>query len=198
MLRRDGFILTLSSPSGCGKTTISKRILAEVPDTVRSISANTRKQRPGEVDGKDYIFVSDSQFDNLIAEDKFIEYVEIYGTRRGTLKTELLKNIECGLDTICIIDRNGVLALKSAFGNRVVSIFVFPPSMEELKRRIIARAGDNDEEMKIRLDLAEDEMSFYFEYDYCVINDDLNKCVYMVKNIIEAERNKTHRINKIL
>ncbi|MDR3285485.1 MAG: guanylate kinase [Holosporales bacterium] len=195
-LTRKGMVFAVSAPSGCGKTTIVDTIVKEIPKIVRLITVNTREKRSSEIDGKDYIFVSEKQFTEWIEKDLFLEYVEIYETKRGILKSILFQNIEQGIDTICNVEGNGARRLKEALGENLASIFILPPSLEELQNRIEKRAQDSPKEIKKRLDNAVAEMSFSQEYDYCVINNDLKDCIKTIKSIIKAERQKTFRAIK--
>ncbi|MDR1597925.1 MAG: guanylate kinase [Holosporales bacterium] len=184
----DGLIFAISAPSGAGKTTVAQHLIATIPNVVRSVSLNTRAKRPSEIDGVDYIFVSNEEFDMHIKNENLVEYTEIYTTRCGTPKTQLLQNQQQGIDTICVIERNGTVRLKELFGGSVVAIFLLPPSMEELERRLYARGQDDAEKIRMRLLSAEREMEHAVEYDYCVLNDVLQECLLNVESIVRAER----------
>ncbi|MDR0632921.1 MAG: guanylate kinase [Holosporales bacterium] len=186
-------VFTLSAPSGCGKTTVSKEILRKNTWLVRAISVNTRKKRPGEVDGQDYIFVEDQVFEQWVQEGRFIEHVEIYNAKKGLLRSSIMQNIANNKNTLCIVDYRGMCSLKSAFGDDVVSIFLVPPSLGELEKRIKNRKQDSLAEIKLRLERASHEISLYKEYDYCIVNDHFGKCVHAVKSIFDAERYRTSR-----
>ncbi|MDR0625579.1 MAG: guanylate kinase [Holosporales bacterium] len=185
-----GTIFAISAPSGCGKTTVLNIVLNELPEISRSVSVNTRAKRPGEIDGVDYIFVSPEQFDLWLAEGRFIEHVEIYGTKRGILKDTLFDSVKAGVDIVCIIDIRGVTLLKSLFAEHVVSIFLLPPSLDELQKRLQHRAADSQKEMEIRSSQAASEIEGSVGYDYCLMNDDLEKCAQKLKGIFIKERNK--------
>jgi guanylate kinase len=191
---KKGFVIALSAPSGTGKTTIANRILTSLDNITRSISINTRAKRPEEIDGVDYYFVTEAEFDLHIREKNLIEYVEIYGHRRGTPRNTLLSNMEKGIDTLCVIDWNGVKSLREKLGREnVASIFLLPPSFSELSRRLFSRGQDSPEEIERRLETAESEMRNVREYDYVVINDELTQSTSVVTSIILAERQKTNR-----
>ncbi|GHS97368.1 guanylate kinase [Alphaproteobacteria bacterium] len=185
-----GMIIALSAPSGTGKTTVATKVLRKIPGIVRSVSLNTRPPRPLEIHGVDYIFVSEDEFDDNIKKGNLIEFVEIYGFRRGTPKDTLLESRERGLDTLCIIEWTGMKHLKEHFGPSVVSIFLLPPSLEKLRLRLITRAQDSNEEIERRLALAQEEMTNAADYDHVVLNDDLNVCVRKVVKIIKNERKR--------
>jgi guanylate kinase len=190
---RSSIIFALSAPSGAGKTTVAQKILRDIPGLVRSVSLNTRKKREKERDGFDYIFVSMEEFNDRIKEDYFIEHTEIYGAKRGTPKDAIIQNQQKGLDTLCVIEWNGVQVLKNLFGQSVVSIFLMPPSIDVLRERLILRNQDLIGEIERRLEQAGSEMANVKEYDYCVVNDQLRQCVFNVSSIIYAERCKTFR-----
>lgn len=191
MNSRSGLIFVLSAPSGTGKTTIALELLKTVPNLVRSISLNTRARRPQEKEGVDYYFVSEEEFDRNIQADNLIEYAEVYGTRRGTPKDHLLENQQKGVDTLCVIEWDGMKNLRKQLGTKdVIAIFVLPPSLDVLKQRLIDRAQDAPEEIARRLAQAERELEYAKDYDYAVINDKLAECVATVASIITAERHR--------
>jgi guanylate kinase len=185
-----GTIFAVSAPSGCGKTTVLNIVLNNMEGLARSVSVNTRAKRPGEIDGVDYVFVSPEQFETWQAEGRFIEHVEIYGSKRGILKDELLKSVCDGQDIVCVIDIRGVRLLKSLFPGHVVSIFLLPPSLDELQNRLRKRAADSQTEMEIRSGQAAAELDGSAEYDYRLVNDDLDTCVSALQEIFLAEREK--------
>ncbi|MDR2464111.1 MAG: guanylate kinase [Holosporales bacterium] len=190
---RSGIIFALSAPSGTGKTTVAQKVVQNIPGLIRSVSLNTRKKRSTEKDGIDYIFVSKEEFDNRIKEGYFIEYTEIYGAKRGTPKDALVQNQQKGIDTICVIEWHGVQTLKKLYGQSVVSIFLMPPSIGALEKRLTLRNQDHINDIQQRLRHANDEVMYVKEYDYCVVNDRLAQCVFDVSSIIFAERHKTFR-----
>lgn len=191
---RQGKVFVLSAPSGTGKTTVAQKLLERVSGLVRSISLNTRLPRPQEQDGVDYFFVSESEFDRNMREHNLIECVEIYGTRRGTPKDRLLWNREHGIDTLCVIEWAGMKNLRNEMGvQNIVAIFLLPPSLEVLKQRLMRRAQDSSDEIARRLAQAESELQWMKDYDYAVVNDDLETCVTTIASIVTAERHRVER-----
>jgi guanylate kinase len=191
-LLRRGLLFVLSSPSGAGKTTISHMILDADDDVGLSVSATTRPMRPGEQDGKDYHFVTDAEFDALIEKGEFLEWAHVFGHRYGTLKREVVKQIESGRDVLLDIDWQGTQQLKQVDPD-IVRVFVLPPSMEELGRRLRTRKTDSDEVIASRMARAHVEISHWAEYDYVFINDDAEKCRKLVHTVLKAERLKASR-----
>ena len=185
----------LSSPSGAGKTTISKKLLKKDKSISLSISCTTRPKRKGEIDKKDYIFISDDLFKKKIKSNQFIEYASVFGFQYGTLKDSVEKLFKKKKDVLFDIDWQGYQQLKQS-GMDVVGIFILPPNKVELVKRLKKRGRDTKEEMKKRMSLAQDEISHFPEYDYVVINRDLDTCTDQIQNIIFAERlKKTNQIN---
>ena len=157
-----------------------------------SVSATTRPMRPGEVDGRDYHFVSDAVFDGMIADGAFLEWAHVFGHRYGTLRSEVLKVIEGGRDVLLDIDWQGTQQLKQVDPD-IVRVFILPPSMEELERRLRNRLTDSEDVVRRRMDRAAAEISHWAEYDYVLINNDADKCCELVHNILKAERLKATR-----
>ena len=185
----------LSSPSGAGKTSISKKLLKKDKSISLSISCTTRPKRKGEIDKKDYIFISDDLFKKKIKLNQFIEYASVFGFQYGTLKDSVEKHFKKKKDVLFDIDWQGYQQLKQS-GMDVVGIFILPPNKVELVKRLKKRGRDTKEEMKKRMSLAQDEISHFPEYDYVVINRDLDTCTDQIQNIIFAERlKKTNQIN---
>ncbi len=185
----------LSSPSGAGKTTISKKLLKKDKSISLSISCTTRPKRKGEIDKKDYIFISDDLFKKKVKLNHFIEYASVFGFQYGTLKNSVEKLFKRKKDVLFDIDWQGYQQLKQS-GMDVVGIFILPPNKVELVKRLKKRGRDTKEEMKKRMSLAQDEISHFPEYDYVVINKDLDTCTDQIQNIIFAERlKKTNQIN---
>ena len=179
----------LSSPSGAGKTTIARKILKKDKSLSLSISCTTRPIRKGEFNKKDYVFLSDKDFTKNIKNKYFIEYANVFGYRYGTLKKSVDNLFKKGKDVLFDIDWQGYQQLKQS-GREVVGIFILPPNKKELIKRLKNRGRDTKEEMKKRMNLAQNEISHFLEYDYVVINKDLNLCSKQILNIIYSERLK--------
>jgi guanylate kinase len=190
--KRRGLLFVLSSPSGAGKSTIARLLLASDEGIALSVSATTRPIRPGEIDGRDYHFVTDEQFAEMVAAGEFLEWAHVFGHRYGTLKSEVLKTIEGGRDVLLDIDWQGTQQLKQVDPD-IVRVFILPPSMEELERRLRTRGTDADEVVEARMRRAAAEISHWAEYDYVLINNNANKCSELVLNILKAERLKATR-----
>ena len=191
-LLRRGVLFVLSSPSGAGKTTISRMLLDSDDGIGLSVSATTRPIRPGETDHVDYHFVSDAEFDAKIAAGEFLEWAHVFGHRYGTLKSEVLKQIESSRDVLLDIDWQGTQQLKQVDPD-IVRVFILPPSMEELERRLRDRGTDSDEVIANRMARSATEISHWAEYDYVLINDDADHCRKLVHTILKAERLKAAR-----
>ncbi|MXO58207.1 guanylate kinase [Altererythrobacter salegens] len=187
-LKRRGLMFVLSSPSGAGKTTISHMLLEADPDIRLSVSATTRPMRPGETDGVDYHFLSDAEFDRMIEEDGFYEWAQVFGHRYGTPKGQIRAALKEGKDFLFDIDWQGTQQLYQKDRQDVVSVFILPPSLEELHRRLSGRATDSAEVIESRMARARDEISHWAEYEYVVINDDKDTCFTKVREILDAER----------
>jgi len=191
-VQRRGLMLVLSSPSGAGKTTITRMLLDGDPAVIMSVSATTRPARQNEVDGHDYHFISVKEFERRVAEGAFLEHATVFGHRYGTPRTPVLEALSKGCDVLFDIDWQGTQQLKQQRDD-VVSVFVLPPSRKELERRLRARAQDSDEVVARRMSKANDEMSHWAEYDYVVINHDMNAALTQVRTILAAERLKRGR-----
>ena len=180
----------MSSPSGAGKTSLSKKILQKDKSIRLSISCTTRPKRNGEINNKDYLFISDNSFKKKIKTNSFLEHALVFGHRYGTLKESVEKLFDKKKDVLFDIDWQGFQQLKQS-GLNVVGIFILPPNKKELKNRLKNRDRDTADEMEKRMSLAKDEISHFPEYDYVVINKDLNECTLQILNIINSERLKT-------
>lgn len=184
-----GTAFILSAPAGTGKTTLISRLTHEFDHLVRSISFTTRRPRNNEKEGHDYHFVSFQEFKHKIDQGHFIEYAEVFGNFYGTDKTSIDKLLEQGFDVVLVIDTQGALAIKPFFPG--VYIFMGPPSMEELSRRLRNRETENDGDIQVRLEWAKHEIEQASKYDYQIINGDLEETYQTLKSIIIAEHHKT-------
>jgi guanylate kinase len=185
---RRGLMLVLSSPSGAGKTTLSRKLLEEDEGVTLSVSVTTRKMRPGEKDGRDYIFVDRKRFDELVDNDELLEWAEVFDNYYGTPAKPVMDALDAGRDVLFDVDWQGTQHLRDKAPKDLVSIFVLPPSIPELERRLKARAQDDYETIHRRMAKAADEMSHWQEYDYVVINRDIDKTFADVSAILAAER----------
>jgi guanylate kinase len=191
--RRRGLLIVLSSPSGAGKTTISRMLLESDPEITMSISATTRPKRPGETDDVDYHFVTDEEFGRLIDDGEFVEWAPVFGFRYGTPKAPVKAGLRDGRDILFDIDWQGTQQLHSAMGEDLVRIFILPPSMAELQRRLHSRGTDAEEIIADRMQRSTGEISHWAEYDYVLINRDMDACLAEVQTIVAAERLKRAR-----
>ena len=191
--RRRGLLVVLSSPSGAGKTTISRLLLEADAQITMPVSATTRPMRPGEVDGEDYHFVDDGEFQRMVDGQQFAEWALVFNHRYGTPAPPVNAAIEAGRDILFDIDWQGTQQLHSAMGDDLVRIFILPPSMTELEQRLRARGTDSDAVIEERMHRAEGEISHWAEYDYVLINDEMERCLAQVRSIVAAERLKRSR-----
>ena len=187
-IKRRGFMMVLSSPSGAGKTTITRKVLERDPSFTLSVSATTRARRPGEVHGRDYLFVTPGEFEAMVQEGEFLEHAKVFGNRYGTPAAPVLKALEAGRDVIFDIDWQGTQQVAEKARDDLVSVFVLPPSMSELEQRLRNRAQDGADVVKKRMASAGDEMSHWAEYDYVLVNRDFDDSVRKVEAIVQAER----------
>ena len=192
-LVRRGLLFILSSPSGAGKTTISRKLLAADEQIKLSVSATTRPPREGEVDGLHYQFVSDDDFDRMVDEDDFYEWAHVFDNRYGTPKGAIREALKEGEDFLFDIDWQGTQQLKQKDDQDVVTVFILPPSLAELRSRLEGRATDSGDVIDGRMARARDEISHWAEYDYVVVNDDVEQCFEKVREILHAERMRRTR-----
>lgn len=191
--QRRGLMFVLSSPSGAGKTTLSRRLLQTETQVAMSVSVTTRAKRPGEIDGKDYYFVDDNQFSELVRNGDLLEHATVFDHQYGTPKKHVMDELNAGRDVLFDIDWQGTHQLREHNRADLVSVFILPPSLEELERRLKTRAQDSDETVAKRMEKAVDEISHWEEYDYVVVNTDLDKALEHIRRILYAERFKRWR-----
>jgi guanylate kinase len=192
-LQRRGLMLILSSPSGAGKTTISRMLLERDGDIALSVSVTTRPMRPGEVDGQDYFFVDQARFDQMVEEELFLEWATVFGHSYGTPKSQVKAGLKEGRDFLFDIDWQGTQQLYQKLEVDVVRVFLLPPSIAELRRRLTGRGTDSPEVIAARMERARAEISHWDGYDYVVVNDDVETCFDKVSEILHAERMKRAR-----
>ena len=192
-IKRRGLMLVLSSPSGAGKSTISRELLSREADLTMSVSATTRSPRPGEVEGKDYYFISKKTFEKMVTEDEFLEHATVFENSYGTPRAPVDAALAAGQDVLFDVDWQGTQQLRGRAGADLVRVFILPPSKNELERRLRGRAQDPEEVIKKRMDKAASEMEHYDEYDYIVVNVDVQDSVAEVQAILTAERLKKDR-----
>lgn len=191
--RRRGLMLILSSPSGAGKTTLSRLLLEHMPQLQMSVSVTTRPRRPSEISGRDYHFIDREEFDRYVANDDLLEHAEVYGNFYGTPKTPVMKALGQGMDVLFDIDWQGTQQMMRKARPDLVTIFILPPSMAELERRLRTRAQDSAEVVAKRMAKAHDDVSHWREYDYVLVNDDIEASLVSVRAILHAERLKRER-----
>jgi guanylate kinase len=192
-IARRGLMLVLSSPSGAGKTTLSRKLLEKDRGVNLSVSVTTRKMRPGEVNGRDYHFIDRKTYDALVARDKLLESAEVFDNYYGTPAKPVMDALSAGRDVLFDIDWQGTQQLREKARDDLVSVFVLPPSIPELKRRLRTRAQDDYETIHRRMAKAADEMSHWAEYDYVVVNHDITQAFTDIRSILAAERLKRDR-----
>ena len=193
--KRKGLMLVLSSPSGAGKTSICRKLLEIENDLVMSISYTTRKKRKSETNGIDYFFVSDNEFEKLKNNDFFIEYANVFDNWYGTPKKIVIDHMQNGVDVVFDIDWQGTQKLYNFSSTDMVSIFILPPTNHELSNRLKNRDEDSDDTVSLRMSKAKSEISHWIEYDYVLINENLDECVKEELTILYAERKKKSRQN---
>ncbi len=199
---RLGVILIVSGPSGTGKTTVCTRVREEMPELKFSVSCTTRAPRAGEQHGKDYYFLSREEFKRRIDNGEFIEYAEVFSNYYGTLKSEVIDRVKCGDDVFLDIDIQGAMQIRTCsqqdplLGSCCEFIFIAPPSLEELEKRLRRRASDSEEQIMQRLGKSKLEISYWKHYDYLVINDILDAAVEDMKSLIRMTRKATKRLEE--
>lgn len=193
MTKRRGLMFVLSSPSGAGKTTLSRRLLAEEEGVAMSVSVTTRAPRPGEVDGKDYYFIDSAKYDAMVQDDALLEHAVVFDNKYGTPKQQVMASLESGRDVLFDIDWQGTRQLAQSCRQDLVSVFILPPTLEELERRLRSRAQDSEAVVQKRMARAVDEISHWEEYDYVVVNEDLDSAMAHIRRILYAERFKRWR-----
>src|SRR6185369_15041144 len=192
-VERRGLMFVLSSPSGAGKTTLSRLLIDRMPDLKMSVSATTRSMRPGEVDGLDYSFVDKSRFEEMTQRDQLLEWATVFDNRYGTPRAPVEAALSAGQDVLFDIDWQGTQQLREKARADVVSVFILPPSAADLEKRLHTRAQDSDAVIRGRMNRATHELSHWAEYDYIVINRDVDSAFAEVQSILKAERLKRER-----
>lgn len=192
-IARRGFMFVLSSPSGAGKTTIAHMLLDAEKNIELSISVTTRPKRPTEIEGRDYNFVDESHFKALIKDNQLLEHAHVYGYHYGTPKNDIDKKLHAGTDILFDIDWQGTQQLKQVATADLVSIFLLPPAFKALEERLYKRAADSTDTIHKRMEKAADELSHWAEYDYVIINNQLDETVNAVRAVLHAERLKRRR-----
>ena len=192
-VERRGLMFVLSSPSGAGKTTLSRMLIDRMPGLRMSVSATTRAMRPGEVDGRDYLFVDKPKFDAMVKGDELLEWATVFDNSYGTPRSPVETALSAGQDVLFDIDWQGTQQLREKARADVVSVFILPPSAADLEKRLHSRAQDSDEVIRKRMSRASHEMSHWAEYDYIVINHNVDDAFAEVQSILKAERLKRER-----
>ena len=192
-VERRGLMFVLSSPSGAGKTTLTRMLISEIPELKMSVSVTTRPMRPGEEEGRDYYFVDQKRFDEMVAKDELLEWARVFDNCYGTPRKPVEEALAAGRNVLFDIDWQGTQQLRGRAPKDVVSVFILPPSVQALEQRLHTRAQDSDEVIRGRMKKAGDEMSHFDAYDYIVINDNIGIAFESVKSILRAEQLKLER-----
>ncbi len=193
MRTHPGNVFVISAPSGTGKSTLANRLVASLDNFIFSISTTTRPARPGELNGKEYFFVDDATFDQMVNEDGFIEWVQVYGNRYGTGRKWLQGVLDSGKDVLLDIETTGAMNLRRAIPDAVM-IFILPPSAVELERRLRGRGKDSETQIQERMKYARHELELYHAYDFLVVNDDLETAYRQMESIVWATRVRRERM----
>jgi len=191
--KRRGLMVVLSSPSGAGKTTLTRKLLKENPDMAMSVSATTRSPRPGETDGEDYYFISKNKFAQMIDDEAFLEHARVFDNFYGTPRAPVEQALEDSRDIVFDIDWQGAQQLTQAAADDLVKIFILPPNMRELEKRLKSRAQDSDETIAKRMSKSEAEISHWAEYDYVIVNEDIDIAMNELRTIVASERMRRRR-----
>ena len=191
---RRGLLFVVSAPSGTGKTTVVERLMPQVPDLALSRSYTSRPARPGETDGVDYNFITRARFEAMIAADEFLEWADVFGNLYGTCATDVEQELARGCDVILVIDVQGARQVRLHYAH-TVGVFVLPPTFEVLEQRLRGRSKDSEEAMQRRLRTARNEVAAFAEYDYVIVNDELDGCVERLKAIVLAERSRLRSVS---
>lgn len=192
-IKRRGILLVLSSPSGAGKTTITRALVKRDRTLKLSVSATTRPRRPGEIEGKHYYFVTSERFDAMVQNGELLEHAEVFGHNYGTPVAPVIRALESGTDVVSDVDWQGTQQMKARMRDDLVSVFILPPSVAALESRLKRRAQDSREVVRARMAESSDEMSHWAEYDYVVVNRTLEKSIAEVAAVIAAERVRRQR-----
>ena len=195
LARQKGVMIIISSPSGAGKTTLTRKLVSDLKNAVLSISVTTRKKRDNEEDGLHYYFVDDEVFNKMVDEGNLLEHANVFGFNYGTPKERVIENIQIGNDVIFDIDWQGAVQLKNNYEDNIISVFILPPTATELMGRLIKRDQDSIDTIKNRLNAAYDEIKHWNEYDYVIINDDLDDAYSELKSIVTSEKMKITKAN---
>ena len=190
---RRGLLLIVSSPSGAGKTSLCRRLMADHAELVLSVSVTTRQPRPGEIDGREYHFVTPEGFQEMVAQDTLLEWAEVHGARYGSPRAPVEEALTAGRDVLFDIDWQGARDVAIKAGRDVVRVFVLPPSIVELRRRLYARAQDAEAVIERRVEKAKSEIEHWAEYDYVIVNDDFDRSYAELAHIYHAERSRKER-----
>lgn len=191
--KRRGVMFALSSPSGAGKSTIARALLSSEENLTISVSATTRVMRPGEVEARDYYFVTHDKFNEMVRNGEFLEHATVFENSYGTPKEPVEQALKSGNDVLFDVDWQGTQQIAHNAGKDLVTVFILPPSIDELERRLYSRAQDTEEVVKSRMSKATSEMSHWDAYDYVIVNDDIDESIKNVKEILSVERKRRRR-----